>query len=100
MGKVFKRNVSVYHQELKRIKNRNRIKNGKSSSDIMKTTHRGKREEWYLSADDVFAANTGRIFSVEGRFKASMKRKVRSMEVISFLQNAVALLASKISVTI
>ena len=45
MGKVFKRNVSVYHQELKRIKNRNRIKNGKSSSDIMKTTHRGKREE-------------------------------------------------------
>ena len=45
MGKVFKRNVSVYHQELKRIKNRNRIKNGKSSCDIMKTTHRGKREE-------------------------------------------------------
>ena len=49
----------------------------------MKTTDRGKRykEEKYLSADNVFAANTERIFYVKGKCKASMKRKIRSMEV-------------------
>ena len=59
------------------------IKSGKSSSAIMKTTDRGKRfkEEIYLSADDVFAANTERIFCVKGKCKASMKREIRSMEV-------------------
>ena len=43
-----------------------RIKSGKSSSAIMKTTDRGKRfkEERYLSADGVFAANTERIFRI------------------------------------
>ena len=41
----------------------NRIKSGKSSSIITKTTDRGKRfkEERYLSADDVLAAYTERI---------------------------------------
>ena len=60
-----------------------RIKSGKSSSAIMKTRDRGKRfkEETYLSADDVFAANTERIFYVKGKCKASMKREIRSMEV-------------------
>ena len=44
-----------------------RIRSGKSSSAIMKTTNRGKRfkEERYLSADDVFAANTEIIFYVK-----------------------------------
>ena len=52
------------------IKN-HRIKSGKSSS--------GKRfkEERYLSADDVFAANTERIFYVKGKCKASMKKEIR-----------------------
>ena len=60
-----------------------RIKSEKSSSAIMKTTNRGKRfkEERYLSVDDVFAANTERIFYVKGKCKASMKREIRSMEV-------------------
>ena len=44
----------------------------------MKTTDRGKRfkEERYLSADDVFAVNTGRICYVKGKCKASMKRQI------------------------
>ena len=60
-----------------------RIKIGKSSSAIMKTTDRGKifKEERYLPADDVFAANTERIFYVKGKCKASMKREIRSMKV-------------------
>ena len=43
---------------------------------------RGKRfkEERYLSAD-VFVANRERIFYVKGKCKASIKRKIRSMEV-------------------
>ena len=42
------------------------IKTGKNSSATMKTTDRGKRfkEEGYLSADYVFAANAERIFYV------------------------------------
>ena len=50
---------------------------------IMKTTDRIKRfkEERYLSTDDVFAANTERIFYVKGKCKASMKREIRSMEI-------------------
>ena len=31
--------------------------------------------------DDVFVANTERIFYVKGKWKASMKREIRSMEV-------------------
>ena len=60
-----------------------RIKIGKSSSAIMKATDRGKifKEERYLPADDVFAANTERIFYVKGKCKASMKREIRSMKV-------------------
>ena len=60
-----------------------RIKSSKSSSAIMKTTDRGKRfkEDRNLSADDVFAANTEKIFNVKGKCKASMKREIRSMEV-------------------
>ena len=56
-----------------------RIKSGKSSSAIMKTTDHGKRfkEERYLSANDVFAANTERMFYVKGKCKASMKREIR-----------------------
>ena len=48
-----------------------RIKSGKSSSAIMKTTDRGNRfkEERYLSADDVFAPNTERIFYVKENVK-------------------------------
>ena len=44
-----------------------RIKSGKCSSAIMKTTDRGKRfkEERCLSEDDVFAANAERIFYVK-----------------------------------
>ena len=44
-----------------------RIKSGKSNSAIMKTTYQEKRfrEKKYLSADDVFAANTERIFYVK-----------------------------------
>ena len=55
-----------------------RIKSGKTSSAIMKTTNRGKRfkEERYLSADDAFAANTETIFHVKGKCKASMKREI------------------------
>ena len=47
----------------------------------MKTTDRIKRfkEERYLSTDDVFAANTERIFYVKGKCKASMKREIRSI---------------------
>ena len=37
------------------------------------------KEERYLSPD-VFAANTERIFYVKVKCKASMKRKIRSME--------------------
>ena len=60
-----------------------RIKSGKSCSAIMKTTDRGKRfkEEGYLSADDVFAANTERIFYVKRKCKASKKREITSIEV-------------------
>ena len=63
-----------------------RIESRKSSSVIMKTTDRGKRfkEERYLSAYDVFAANTERIFYVlyfKGKRKTSMKREIRSMNV-------------------
>ena len=49
-----------------------RIKSGKNSSAIMKTTDCGKRfkEERYLSADGVFAGNTERIFYVKGKCKA------------------------------
>ena len=67
---------------IRKIEN-HRIKSGKTSSAIMKTTDRGKRfkEERYLSADDPFAANTEIIFYVKGECKASMKREIRSMEV-------------------
>ena len=67
---------------IRKIEN-HRIKSGKSSSAIMKTTDRGKRfeEERYLSADDAFVANTEIIFYVKGECKASMKRETRSMEV-------------------
>ena len=67
---------------IKEIEN-HRIKSGKSSSAIVKTTDRGKRfkEERCLSEDDVFAANSERIFYVKEKCKASMKRKIRSMEV-------------------
>ena len=67
---------------IREIKN-HRIRSGKSSSAIMKTADRGERfkEERYLSADDVFAAYTVRIFYVKGKCKASMKREIRSMEV-------------------
>ena len=60
-----------------------RIKSAKSSSAIMKTTNCGKRfkEEGYLSADDVFVANTEIIFFVKGKCKAPMKREIRLMEV-------------------
>ena len=80
MGKVFKRNTSVYYQG---NRENHKIKSGKNSNTIIKTTDRGKRfkEERYLSADDVFAANTERIFYVKGKCKASMKREIRSMEV-------------------
>ena len=73
---MFKRNASFYYQW-------NLIECGKSSSVIMKTTDRIKRfkEERYLSTDDVFAANTERIFYVKGKCKASMKREIRSMEI-------------------
>ena len=55
----------------------------KSGSAIMKTTDREKRfkEERYLSADDVFTANTKRTFYVKGKCKVSMKREIMSMEV-------------------
>ena len=41
----------------------------------MKTADHGKRfkEERYFSADDVFAANTERLFYVKEKCKASMK---------------------------
>ena len=60
-----------------------RNKRGKNSSAIMRTTDRGKKfkEERYLSADYAFAANTERIFDVQGKCKASMKKKIRVMEV-------------------
>ena len=52
-----------------------RIKSGKSNSAIMKTTYQEKRfrEKKYLSANDVFAANTERIFYVKWKGKTSMK---------------------------
>ena len=53
MGKVFKRNISVYCEKV--------VKSGKNN---MKTTDFGKRfkEERYLSAVGVFGANTEIIF--------------------------------------
>ena len=59
---------------IREIKN-HRIKSGKSSSTITKTADHGIRfkEERYFSADDVFAANTERLFYVKGKCKASMK---------------------------
>ena len=35
----------------------------------------------YLSADDVFTANTERKFYVKGNYNASMKKEIRSMKV-------------------
>ena len=67
---------------IREIKN-NRIKSRTSRSAIMKTTDRGERfkEERYLSADDVFAANKGRIFYVKSNCKASVKKEMRSIGV-------------------
>ena len=49
----------------------------------MKTTDRRTKfkEERYLSADDVFAVNTVGIFYAKGKFKASLKREIKSTEV-------------------
>lgn len=75
----------------------------------MNTKDRGGRfkEERYLSADDLFAANKERIFNVKRNCKASLKKEIRSMEVgikkqtvISSLKNSVALVTSQVTATI
>ena len=38
------------------------------------------KEERYLSADDIFATNTERIFYVKGKCSASIKREKISIE--------------------
>ena len=55
--------MSVFTITIREIES-HRIKSGKSSSAIMKTTDCGKRfkEKRYISEDDVFAVNTERIF--------------------------------------
>ena len=60
-----------------------RVKSGKSNTAIMETTDCGKRfkEERHLTADDVFAANIETMFYVKGKYKASIKMEIRSMEV-------------------
>ena len=60
----------------------NKISYENVSTVIMKKTDSGKRlKEHDLFADDVFAANTERIFHVKGKCKASLKRQIRSIEV-------------------
>ena len=62
-GKCLKE-MSVF--TIREIEN-HRIRSRKSSSAIMKATDRGKsfKEERYLSTDDVFVANTERIFMLK-----------------------------------
>ena len=54
-----------------------RIKSGKSSSATMKTADCGKRfkEQRYLSADDVFAANTERINEKRNKINGSWHKQ-------------------------
>ena len=48
---------------------------------VEKKVNQRFKEKRYLSVDDVFAANTERIFYIKGKCKASVKREIRSMEV-------------------